>query len=88
MTKPGDAVPVVGAFYLLDESDYRYGAGPLLIRVTRVIGPTEFGEGGRVDAWWEVEAYAKPPSYTGTGPQRHLYVRADCLTSARRHGDR
>jgi hypothetical protein len=84
VTVPGDTVPVVGGRYLLAEPDYRFGAGPLSILVTRVIGPAAFGEDGRVEAWWEVEAYAKPPTYTGTGPRRHLYVRAACLGHARR----
>lgn len=86
MSVPAGAAPVIGGCYLLAESDYRFGEGPLLIRVTRIIGPATFGENGRVEAWWEIEAYAKPPSYTGTGSRRHLYVRATGLALARRRG--
>jgi hypothetical protein len=76
--------PVVGASYLLAESDYKFGVGELLARITRVVGPVDFGEGGRVEVWWEVEAHCTVPRHAGPGQHRPLYVRAGCLPAARR----
>ncbi len=67
--------PVVGLTYRLEEADYRYGIGPLLVRVTRVIQRVDYGG----DAWWEVDAVTKHPDTQGPGRQRCLYVRAAAL---------
>jgi hypothetical protein len=82
---PTHSGPTVGGYYLLAESDYRFGVGELLARVTRVHGPVEFGEGGRCELWWQVDAVCTVPRRTGPGQHRSLYVRADCLPTARRH---
>jgi hypothetical protein len=74
------ATPVVGASYLLAEKDYRYGTGPLLARVTKLVRQTTYNN----EPWYEVEAVAKPPSYTGPGQERLLYVKAASLKNARR----
>jgi hypothetical protein len=77
-----DESPVIGQTYLLREADYRYGVGPLLVRVTKVLEPSHFGEGGKVEVWWLIEAMTKPPDATGPGLQRELYVRASSLPRA------
>lgn len=76
--------PVIGGWYLLGEDDYKFGQGPLLVRVTRVLGPVEFGEGASAALWWRVQAVCTVPQHTGPGQQRSLYVRSDCLEGARR----
>lgn len=81
---PHAAGPIVGAVYLLAENDYRFGLGALLVRVTRVMAPVEFGEGGRTELWWHVEAVCCVPHHTGPGQQRSLYLRAAGLPTARR----
>jgi hypothetical protein len=77
--------PVVGETYALGDPDYRFGVGPLLARVTRVIRQTVFAD----EPWWEIEAMAKPPGSVGPGAARDLYVRADALRRPRsgRPGD-
>jgi hypothetical protein len=77
-----DVSPAVGCTYSLTENDYRYGVGPLIVRVNRVIEPADFGEGGSVDVWWRVEAMCRHPSDTSRpGRPRDLYVRADRLSA-------
>ena len=76
--------PEVGGTYALADEDYRFGAGALLCRVTKVIGECDFGEGGTVETWWEVEGICKFPSTPGPGHPRQLYLRAASLQKARR----
>lgn len=67
--------PQVGRVYRLNESDYRYGVGPLAVRVTRVIREATYDN----EPWWEVEGIAKNPTYEGPGQERFLYVRESAL---------
>lgn len=67
--------PEVGKVYRLNEPDYRYGTGPLAVRVTKVLREATYEDG----AWWEVECVARPPTYEGPGQERFLYVRASAL---------
>lgn len=75
-----DASPIVGETYLLKEPDYRFGTGPLLVRVARVIAPVEFD----TEVWWQVEALCRPPGADMPGQPRELYIRADRLAAALR----
>ncbi len=63
--------PEVGRTYRLDESEYRFGKGPLLVRVVRVVSEVVFDG----EVWWSVEAVVKHPQGTGPGHERHLYLR-------------
>lgn len=74
MTRP-TPVPVVGATYRLDEADYRYGRGPLIVRVTAVVAPVDYGG----ESWWHVEAMCAVPHLVGPGRPRTLYLRAAAL---------
>ena len=69
--------PVIGRTYALGEDDYRYGVGPLLIRVVRVIERTHFGDPD--DPWFRVLAVVTVPGMVGPGRERELYVRAGSL---------
>ena len=77
-------MPVVGAAYLLHDEDYRFGTGPLLCRVVRVLRETVYDN----EPWWEVEAVVKPPMSPGPAYERQLYVKADRLPVARRRASR
>jgi hypothetical protein len=79
--------PVVGMTYLLDEQAYKFGAGSLLVRVTRIIGPVDFGQAGTVQTWWEVEAMCRPPTATSPGQPRTIYLRADRLATGQQRAD-
>lgn len=73
-------VPEIGKVYQLAESDYAYGTGPLAVRVLKILRQVEmYGE-----AWWEVDAVAKIPSYVGPGREWTLYLRAAALRSTER----
>lgn len=76
--------PEVGETYALADEDYRFGAGALLCRVTKIIGERDFGEGGKIETWWEVEGICKAPRTPGPGCPRQLYIRAAGLGKARR----
>ena len=75
-----DEEPTISTTYRLTEYDYRYGVGPLLVRVMKVLEPAEFGDG---ELWWSVEAMCKHPLADGPGQHRTLYVRAASLKNAR-----
>ncbi len=70
---------MVGVAYLMDDDAYKFGTGSLLVRVTRIVGPVDFGQGGAVETWWEVEAMCKPPATTLPAHLRGIYLRADRL---------
>lgn len=72
--------PEAGTVYRLGENDYRYGVGPLVVKVTKVIAETVFDN----QPWWDVEGLAKHPDYVGPGQERRLYMRAASLRTARR----
>lgn len=84
MTTPSGPAPAVGAHYYLTEADYKFGLGPLLARIMQVIGPVQFGEGGKNEWWWRVETACTVPGSVGNEQPRSLYVRAACLASAHR----
>jgi hypothetical protein len=68
--------PKVGSTYALNESDYRFGLGPLIVQVTKIIGPVIFDR----ESWWHVEAACRHPADPPwPGHVRELYVRADRL---------
>jgi hypothetical protein len=74
-----DGGPVVGATYALQESDYKFGTGPLMVQVTRVIEPVLFD----ADTWWHVEGMCRHPADPSwPGHARELYIRADRLPGA------
>lgn len=75
-----DDPPRAGDVLALAEPDYRYGVGPVVARVSKVLGAVEYDG----EPWWQVEAQA-----AGGTPQRHggwadrsLYVRAAALGRA------
>ncbi len=63
--------PEVGRTYQLGEGDYRYGRGPLVVRITSIHGEAVFDR----EIWWSVDAVAKHPQAVGPRRERHLYVR-------------
>lgn len=67
--------PEIGRIYRLTEADYKFGVGPLAVRVTRVIREALYDN----EPWWEVEGVAKNPTYNGPGQERILYVRGSAL---------
>lgn len=71
--------PQVGRVVTLAEADYRYGLGPLVVRVTRVLRQMAFDG----EPWWEVDAVARMPNAHGPGVERLLYIRAAALKAQR-----
>lgn len=76
------AGPRVGDIFVLPEDDYRYGLGPVIARIVRVVGPVDY----RDEPWWAVEADVAdgtPDNHCGWSP-RSLYVRESTLAANRR----
>lgn len=73
----GPLTPIIGRTYALGEADYRYGIGPLLVKVKQVIEQTHFGDPS--DPWFRVEAVVSVPGMVGAGQERELYIRAAAL---------
>ncbi|GAB1640937.1 hypothetical protein [Krasilnikovia sp. MM14-A1259] len=73
-------MPEVGATYEITEKDYRYGLGPLVVRVTAIVAEVEYDG----EPWWDVEAVARVPGSVGPDGGRRLYLRATALRNARR----
>jgi hypothetical protein len=74
--------PVVGHTYQLAEPDYRFGAGPILITVTHVVGQTDYDN----ESWWTVHGRSATGTAEGHGGWQHrefLDVRSRNLRSAR-----
>ncbi|GAB1642235.1 hypothetical protein KRMM14A1259_26580 [Krasilnikovia sp. MM14-A1259] len=67
--------PEIGASYELTEKDYRYGLGPLIVRITMVIGEVAYDN----ESWWDVEVTARPPHSVSPAGARRLYIRAESL---------
>jgi hypothetical protein len=70
------SVPVIGRTYRLQNADYMYGLGPLVVRVIKVIRRVEYGDG---QEWYEVEGYCKRPNAHGPAHGRLLIVRGAAL---------
>ncbi len=71
-------VPLAGQTYQLAEDDYRFGEGPLMARVTRVVRPILFDN----EPWWEVNAcvaWGTPVHHGDMFPERLLYIREAAL---------
>ncbi|MDT4993520.1 MAG: hypothetical protein QOH97_3412 [Actinoplanes sp.] len=73
-------MPAIGAIYKLAEADYRFGVGPLLVKITKIVSETVFDD----EPWWDVEGLVKHPDYSGPGQERRLYLRAASLRNSRR----
>lgn len=73
--------PLPGEFYALSEESYRYGVGPVLVRIVTVNALLPY----HGEPWWQVTA-----DYTLGTPERHapgwrpveFYLRAEGLASA------
>lgn len=72
--------PVPRAVYALREEDYRYGLGPIVVKVTKVLDESVFDN----EPWWNVECYAKHPAAEGPGQPRTMYIRAASLRTTSR----
>ncbi|MDT5040117.1 MAG: hypothetical protein QOE51_1102 [Actinoplanes sp.] len=47
-------MPEAGAIYKLAEADYRFGVGPLLVKVTKIVSEIVFDN----EPWWDVEGWS------------------------------
>jgi hypothetical protein len=65
--------------YRISEDDYQFGAGPLLVTVTKVVRETVYDN----EPWWEVEAMVKHPAHDGPAQERQLFLRAGALSEPR-----
>ncbi|GID30834.1 hypothetical protein [Paractinoplanes brasiliensis] len=70
-----------GAIRTFAEEDYRYGTGPLRIRIDRVLAGTPLQHDG--DLWYEVEGVEVSDQGQVVGPRRAT-VRASRLPMIRR----
>lgn len=82
MTTSGDISPRPGDVHVLPESEYRYGVGPVIARITKVREQVEY----RGEPWWLVSAAVAngDPSNHGGFVARDLYVRQASLHQTRR----
>ncbi|MBU2668917.1 hypothetical protein KOI35_35945 [Actinoplanes bogorensis] len=71
-----------GTIWTFAEEDYRFGAGPLRIRIERVLASAPLQHDG--DLWYEVEGVEMSDQGQVVGPRR-VTVRASRLPTARRH---
>jgi hypothetical protein len=70
--------PRVNGAFVLTEEDYRYEIGPVLARITNVVGRVEY----QGEPWWAVEAKVAngtPDSHAGWR-SRELYIREAAFT--------
>ncbi|MFI5492960.1 hypothetical protein [Actinoplanes sp. NPDC051859] len=67
--------PEIGRIYQVADRDYKFGSGPLLVRVSQIISECDFGTGDVVEIWWDVEATVKVPNRAGVAYPRRLYLR-------------
>lgn len=76
----GRVKPKAGLELRLSGAEYKYGAGPLLGRITEVIQEAQF-DGER---WWLLRAECRPANPGGfIGPhERELYVIASAILRA------
>jgi hypothetical protein len=66
---------------MLSDSSYRYGIGPIVLRVVEVIGRVTY----RNETWWSVNGDVAngTPDNHGGWLDRHVYVREFALPVAR-----
>lgn len=71
----------LGDVLLLPESEYRYGVGPVIARITEICGQVEY----RGEQWWLVSGDVAngDPSNHGGFVARELYVRQASLPHSR-----
>lgn len=74
--------PRTGDVFVLPESEYRYGAGPLIARVKQVRELVEYHD----EPWWLVSAEAAngTPENHGAWHERDLYIRESTFSRTRR----
>jgi hypothetical protein len=70
--------PRVNGAFVLAEADYRYEIGPVLARITNVVGRVEYQD----ESWWAVQAKVAngTPDSHGGWRVRELYIREAALT--------
>lgn len=78
---PAVTPPCPGDILVVSDSDYRYGIGPIIIRVYEVIGTVEY----HGESWWSLtgDVANGTPANHGGFLDRHVYVRQGALPSAR-----
>jgi len=70
----------IGDVIAMDERDYKYGTGRLILRVTQIGGRTHAADG----EWLEVDGLELRPDGTQIGKQpRHAAVRVDAVRVGR-----
>lgn len=74
-------VPRTGDAFVLSDQDYRYGIGPVLARITNVVGRVEY----HGEPWWTVEAEVAngTPENHGGWTRRQLYIREATFSQTR-----
>ncbi|GAA0471364.1 hypothetical protein Ade02nite_34740 [Paractinoplanes deccanensis] len=77
--------PSTGQVWTFAEADYRYGSGPLRIRIDRVLASAPIQQDGEV--WYEVEGLEFNDQGTVIGPRRAT-IRASRLPAVRRNSSR
>lgn len=79
-----DGVPALrpGEVLSLPDDDYRYGVGPIVAHVVRIVGKVPY----HGEPWWMVEAEVAEgtPDSHGSWNRRELYVREETLPRTRR----
>ncbi|MGK5682756.1 hypothetical protein [Actinoplanes sp. URMC 104] len=70
-----------GTIWTFAEEDYRYGIGPLRIRISRVLAGAPLQQDG--DVWYEVEGVEVSDQGQVIGPRRAT-IRASRLPTVRR----
>ncbi|MEV4347478.1 hypothetical protein AB0J83_23730 [Actinoplanes sp. NPDC049596] len=77
--------PSTGQIRTFAEADYRFGSGPLRIRIDRVLASAPIQQDGEV--WYEVEGIEVTDQGQIIGPRRAT-IRASRLPAVRRHPGR
>lgn len=67
------APPEPGQIFVLPESEYRYGVGPVIAHVTAVVGGVEY----HGEPWWHISGKVAngTPENHGGWQDRELYIR-------------
>ena len=79
---PGIPPPQPGETFVLTDQDYRYGAGPIIVRISKVIAQVQYGN----KPWWHVKAEAAngTPENHGGWHCREVYIRESTFLQTRR----